>query len=227
MGGLSVSGRNPEAPGSSGDGQYPTNSDVIGFVMGIENMAEISDYTGPDSVQRGQLILLDSGSDEHMCPQGWHPDADLMEKSSQGRLRDVQGNPIEEQGRRMISMDFEGWSDQGDTTGVRTSSCFTVGPVREPLLSAGKIVQAGGTIHYEMSGSYIEIGGKRIEVEMVGNRFAIRPWRTVAAVMPSRHVAAGEMEEELLDMLAEETAGQGASSSAGPSASAPAFANAD
>jgi len=69
--------------------------------------------------------------------------------------------------------------------------------------------------------SFVEIEGKRIEVEKRGNRFVVRPWRSVATtfreppVQPppnsagprwiGRRTVAASAEEELLEQLATET----------------------
>jgi len=168
----------------------PSSRPDVGWIMGVA--AESEDLVGSP-------ILLDSGSDEHMCPTHWHRDADTLGPGPGGQLRDVQGGVIEDQGRRWVTMDLP--SADGNDAPVVASSCFTVGNVSEPIISVGKLVRSGGQCHFGGPlGSYVELGGRRIPVELVGNRFKILPSRTVA--MASREVAPIE--------------GQFSSSSAGP-----------
>ena len=131
-------------------------------------------------------ILADSGSDEHVCPETWHDDADL-DLSSQGRggaLRGVQGNLISDGGRRSLGLCFQ--TDEGSNFNATTS--FVVSDrVQEPLLSIGKMVRAGGVVHLTSAGSYLLVGDRRIPIQMRGNRFYVALQRVVATV---RHVAA-------------------------------------
>jgi len=128
-------------------------------------------------------ILLDSGSDEHMCPSWWHKGADTVQTvQGLGPLRDVQGNIIEEKGRRWITSTYQGWN--ADTwepvSTVKSTSCYTIGEVRKPLLSAGKIVEAGGVIHLEKGNSFMQIGDACVPVNMQGRSFVVSPEKTVA-----------------------------------------------
>ena len=125
-------------------------------------------------------LLLDSGSDEHMCPLKGHDDADTLVSEDPSMLRDVQGKIVADQGRIRATMNFK---EIGTDELVRASSCFTVGNFTEPLLSAGEIVRSEGVVHLEGGDkSYADLGGRRIPVIMVGNRFGPEPVRTVAAL---------------------------------------------
>jgi len=169
----------------------------VGYVM------MISDSLGEDSVRGAERILLDSGSDEHMCPLSWHREADTLRSTNQGILRDVQGNVIPNRGQRWVAQDHEAWHADDDWTKeqFRMTSCFTVGDVAEPLLSAGKVVAAGGTVHLEGGNSYIEVDGKRVEVTMVGRRFFVKPEKTTSVDMEK----AGKMNEiEVTERIARE-----------------------
>jgi len=178
--------------------EFEPNEETWGYIMAINSDAPwetIKEYELP--------ILLDSGSDEHMCPRSWHTEADLVVNPRAGILRDVQGRAIREEGQRWVTMAFQGDTGLSGAAGsasesdeVRASSCFTVGGVSGPLLSAGKIVKSGGEIHLTPAGSWMTIGGRDIAVRMQGSRFVVDPVRTVSAVTYGA-VAAGErMTEE-------------------------------
>jgi len=155
----------------------------LGWIMGItDSEVDIKNIAAIG-------ILLDSGSDEHMCPEEWHDEVDTASSlHPPGTLRDVQGNPIRAGGQRLIKMTLS--QKEGGDPLVATSA-FTVGPVTQPLLSAGKIVRSGGSIHLarDPAECYMELGGQRTPIEMVGNRFRIVPVRTVGALQDVRLVA--------------------------------------
>ena len=133
-------------------------------------------------------VLLDSGSDELMCPVGWHDEADTVLEEDGAVLKDVQGAVISSGGRRWITCSHGGWR-RGEEwcEDIRTTSCYTVGNVAEPLLSAGKIVEAGGSIFLDGEGSWVKFpNGDTIPIFKVGNRFALRPKNSVSTDEPEQ-----------------------------------------
>ena len=119
---------------------------------------------------REDYVVVDSGSDEHMCPTDWHPEAELLPSSGENPLMDVQGGLIPEDGTKEVEVMMT-----DGTTGewITAKSQFVVSAsVREPLWSAGKIVQNSGIVHLEKGNSYMQFGRDNwIPLEMRGFRF--------------------------------------------------------
>ena len=119
---------------------------------------------------REDYVVVDSGSDEHMCPTDWHPEAILLPASGANPLMDVQGGLIPEDGQKEVEVIMT-----DGTTGeqITAKSQFVVSAsVREPLWSAGKIVQNNGIVHLEKGNSYMQFGNNAwIPLEMRGFRF--------------------------------------------------------
>ena len=168
-------GEPPALGAGAGDVGAVSSSDSAGAVdsgWGGDAWVMAAGSSGP-AASSSPLVLLDSGSDEHVCPVAWREDLDLK-FDDPGRntvLRDVQGNVIRQLGSRRIMMDMPAAS--GDGT-VRAGAEFRVADVREPLLSAGKVVRNGGVIHLDAGNSYLALGTRRVAIEAHGNRFHLR-----------------------------------------------------
>lgn len=83
---------------------------------------------------RGDLLLLDSVSDEQVCPEDWCDEVDLAFNGLGSlTLRDVQGREIKQPGKRRVSCRYVGVGGEW----VKTESEFVVTQgVREPVHSA-------------------------------------------------------------------------------------------
>ena len=108
-------------------------------------------------------ILLDSGSDEHLCPKNFARTAPTRKTDNRVVIRDAQGEVIEHELQRNVTMKLGG--------GVSASAPFEVAAVPRPILSAGKMVKEGVRVVLDMKGSYLEKGNKRIPLEMNRNTF--------------------------------------------------------
>ena len=118
-----------------------------------------------------QMALLDSGSDESMCPADFAPNVRLEQETSR-RLRDVQGKIIPSMGKKVVKLEFLTQEQQGKMA----TANFVVGPVGTPLISAGKMVKQGFRINLELGNSYLEKGGHKIDLEIIRNSIYIPAW---------------------------------------------------
>ena len=112
------------------------------------------------------MILFDSGSDEHICGLGFAPMAPTKSSTNLVTMRDAQGNIIPHTHQRDVSIKMQ--SDCGEIPGEAT---FEVADVPGAILSAGKLIQKGFRAVLDASGSYIERGGKRVELATRKNSF--------------------------------------------------------
>ena len=94
--------------------------------------------TGVHSVTKeGQgLALLDTGSDEHMCPHAFADWIESVELGHAPRLRDAQGAEIKHDSRTR-TVKLRVISEEG--THVNLPVTFVIGPVRQPIISMGKL----------------------------------------------------------------------------------------
>lgn len=96
-------------------------------------------------------ILLDSGSDEQVCPEDCCNEGEL---SSEGlgsiRLRGVQGKQIKQLGKPCEGCRYMG--DDGFCVKSDSEFVVTLG-LREPVLNAGKLVKSCGVIHLDAEGA--------------------------------------------------------------------------
>lgn len=121
----------------------------------------------------GLLLLLDTAFDEHVCPWDLRSEADLSYEGLVNiRLRDVQGNDNKQLGKLSIGCRYI----DGDGRDVKTQSVFKVTQVvREPVLSAGKVLSLGGVIPLAAEGCYMQLRSCRAPAVMMGIRFYIEP----------------------------------------------------
>ena len=118
------------------------------------------------SRNRTDLILFDSGSDEHVCGVDFAPSAPLRDSTNTVTMRDAQGNIIKHPHQRDVHMTM--MSDKGEIPGKTT---FEVAEVPGAILSAGKLIQKGFKAVLDANGSYIEKNGRRVQLIMKKNSF--------------------------------------------------------
>ena len=80
----------------------------------------------------GTSLLLDSGSDEHMCDAGFVAHLPLRQ-STGPKLQDIQRRPLPTQGVRDVEVKL------GHGAGVNARVPFTVGNVHMPVVSVGNL----------------------------------------------------------------------------------------
>ena len=143
------------------------------------------------------LILVDSGSDEHLCPASFAPRARLAPRGALKRsravapmMKDVQGNVIENKGTKVVGMSLG--------NGLHADVEFVVGPVKNPLLSAGKLVRRGYQIGMDPEGGhYLAKDGVYTPLRLIRNSLYLEAWidgKDEKAVCPAQ---AEPMEAEL------------------------------
>ena len=103
------------------------------------------DYTETDVVRAVKLagpsaglveVILDSGSDVHIAPIGFG--GHLPSEASSARLRDAQGNAIENISKRKISFS----AGNANFNAME----FLLGPVSHPLLAVGRLIRDGWSL---------------------------------------------------------------------------------
>ena len=130
--------------------------------------------TGVRSVtaQGEALALVDAGSDEHICPASfasWIP-AERLTKAP--RLRDAQGTEIKHESlARTVGLVLR--TTAGEQVKVKVT--FLIGPVRQPILSLGKL---NSTFEVYMKGGdggklYFPLNNIEVEVAKVQNSYYV------------------------------------------------------
>ena len=133
------------SPGTGGTSQSGTGGSVAALShREVDTSPETElrvQTTGVRSVTaKGQgLALLDSGSDEHMCPANFAPWVEAETLARAPRLRDAQGAEIRHQCQaKTVSMRLQ----TDDKTHLSITVTFLIGPVKQPILSLGKLCQS-------------------------------------------------------------------------------------
>ena len=130
--------------------------------------------TGVRSVtaQREALALVDTGSDEHICPASfasWMP-AERLTKAP--RLRDAQGTEIKHESlARTVGLVLRATAGEQ----VKVKVTLLIGPVRQPILSLGKL---NSTFEVYMKGGdggklYFPLNKIEVEVAKVQNSYYV------------------------------------------------------
>ena len=120
---------------SAGDSGWKVQSATwVSWCLQVGAIAAVNELPQMRDDSSGCWILLDSGSDEHLCPESWVPCAKAWRLGRGPVLRDVQGNEIPNLGVRAVAFDVAGQPAKAD---------FTVAKVNGPLLSAGRLARRG------------------------------------------------------------------------------------
>ena len=115
----------------------------------------------------GHWILVDSGADDHVCPEWYAPHVLPTENADALRLYDVQGNLLAQQGCKQVLLNFGSEEDASFSQSAQVT--FVIGSVRGPLLSLGKLIRAGCTIGDRNGLPCLERLGKRIPLALRRN----------------------------------------------------------
>ena len=121
---------------------------------------------GKDRHFESSMILVDSGSDEHVCSYSFAPLAKTRETTNRCTMRDAQGNQITHEHQRDVKVRMQ--TSEGLTTALTT---FEVADVKGAILSVGKLVQRGFQVTLAPGGSFLEKNGKKVELIMKKNSF--------------------------------------------------------
>lgn len=174
------------------DTDFEINDEANRWIMAISRGIASVEAFGD-----GERILIDSGSAEHVCPKDWHSEIETTPTQDATKLRDVQGKIIQDVGLRTVKFNMENVNGNGVLHG---GARFTACRVREPVLSAGKMVEKGAIIHLEMGNSFIMVNGEKTNITFESSR----------AFVNARVVAAVNQEEESAMAMEEEVAEPGA-----------------
>ena len=121
-------------------------------------------------MDRGEWLLLDSGSMVHAC--GLDVATDLPVKPSrQTTLQSVDGSGISPYGQKEICVTL------GNTDKVDASICFDVANVAYPVLSLGKILHARTQLIMSGTSGYLIRGNRRANVEVRNNVLMVQARR--------------------------------------------------
>ena len=115
-------------------------------------------------------VLVDSGSGVHVCPSNlgadYYPVDDTVEKL---KMYDVQSRPIPHGGQRTIDM----YLLDNDADPQRARVAFELAPVARPILSVGRLVDRGASIHFTPEGSWMEQGDRVLNFQRRGNTYVV------------------------------------------------------
>ena len=133
------------SPGTGGNSQSGTGGSVAALShqevdTSPETELRVQTTRVRSVTAKGQgLALLDSGSDEHMCPANFAPWVEAETLARAPRLRDAQGAEIRHQCQaKTVSMRLQ----TDDKTHLSITVTFLIGPVKQPILSLGKPCQS-------------------------------------------------------------------------------------
>ena len=113
------------------------------------------------------LVLIDTGSDERLCPEDFAPWSKSVTRADGPVLRDAQGGVIGH-GSTFRQVQLRAFGADGEEVGFEVP--FLVAPVRQPILSLGKLasdlraelVVRGRKSHLTISGVQIEASRVRM-----------------------------------------------------------------
>ena len=120
-------------------------------------------------------LMLDSGSEVHACPLNFSPGSPTGPSTLM--MRDIQGNYIDGFGTRDVRLTL---GNQETSQKARIS--FEVGAVIRPLLSLGKLVEAGYQVSLKPKGSEIvHPNGSTMPITQQGHLFFL-PIKSIATL---------------------------------------------
>ena len=115
-------------------------------------------------------LLLDSGSDEHMCTSKF---ADLIPTSRDGsplKLKDVQQNDLMISGQQTVPMLV---GPTGGKHAIEATATFRVAEVRDNILSLGKLVRKGFSFNLGPCGCSMENDGRKVPLFLERNSLRV------------------------------------------------------
>ena len=105
---------------------------------------------GSDGRFEDSFILLDSGSDEHVCPTSFVPRATTRQTDNKVRMRDAQGQTTKHDFQRDAKVKMQ--TEKGTSIAKAT---FEVTDVKVAIRSAGKLAQKNIEERLSPEGSYL------------------------------------------------------------------------
>ena len=172
-----------------------------GWCFALTSMCAVVGSTGS--------LLLDSGSDEHLCTLKF---ADLIPTSrdrSPLKVKDVQQNELVISGQKTVPMLV---GPTGGKHAMEATATFRVAEVRDNILSLGKLVRKGFRFNLGPGGCSMEKDGRKVPLYLERNSLRVEAHVLQRASRPG-YVAAGERDERMDGMDVKESH---SSSSSGP-----------
>jgi hypothetical protein len=166
------------------DDEYDDDMGETGWVFGVKNET----IACANAVR--QSVLLDSGSDEHICRQAFGPDVDPHKVDKLMKLVDVQKRPLPTMGAKKVGLALG--------VGIVTAAAeFMIGPVNDDILSLSKLINQG--CRFDLSkdnGLYMSKGHVSVQLYLERNSL-----RMEVEVAPARRViAAGQAPREEVEV---------------------------
>ncbi|CAK0893566.1 unnamed protein product, partial [Prorocentrum cordatum] len=122
----------------------------------------VSATTDGKVAQVGGSILIDSGSDDHLCRHKFVPEAPVNSAADAPRLFDVQQKPLPAAGLRGVEMTMQ--------EGIKATADFLVADVNDDLLSMGKLLRQGFKFNISLEdGLYMAKGHRSVQLELERN----------------------------------------------------------
>ncbi len=136
-----------------------------------------------EGITTAASLLLDSGSDEHVCRQEFVKSIKPYFDGYQEKLLDIQQNELITLGKKQVPMTF------GPSDDVAGTVDFVVGEVHDDILSLGKLLRMGYTFDLSnRDGMYMRKGDQCVPLYLQRNslRVQITPHATYEAAKASR-----------------------------------------
>ena len=136
-------------------------------------------------------LLLDSGSDEHLCTPKF---ADLIPTGL--KLKDVQQNDLAISGQKTVPMLV---GPTGGKHAMEAAATFRVAEVRDNILSLGKLVRKGFSFNLGPSSCSMEKDGRKVPLYLERNSLRVEA-HVLERASRSGYVAAGtSVADEVMD----------------------------
>ena len=117
-------------------------------------------------VESTDSLLLDSGSDEHLCTPKFVDLIPTRPDRSPLKLKDVQQNDLAISGQKTVPMLV---GPTGGKHAMEATATFRVAEVRDNILSLGKPVQKGFSFNSGPCGCSMEKDGRRVPLNLERN----------------------------------------------------------
>ena len=116
------------------------------WVFGITS--DGSDECEIGGIEKEGLVMLDSGSDEHVVPMNYSKS--LVRQEGLGKLKDIGGSSLIPLGKQTVTHEVED-SKRGL---VNMTNDFVVSQrIKRPVISMGKFVRSGGEVRLKYEGA--------------------------------------------------------------------------
>ncbi|CAK0870594.1 unnamed protein product [Prorocentrum cordatum] len=177
---------------ASSSGQQQSEGGVraaSGYYDGVPDgwVVAVSAATSGQVAKVGGSILIDSGSDDHLCRHKFVPEAPVNSATDAPRLFDVQQRPLPTAGLRGVEMTMQ--------EGIKATADFLVADVNDDLLSMGKLLRQGFRFNLSMEdGLYMTKGHRSVQLELERN--SLRLPIVSASPAPAAHHCCGAADQQ-------------------------------